>query len=109
SSTRPGTLVAMSISTASIRPLLRAKPSGSGSGCAARQSQKAVAAASATTRIRLQLVRPMLAPPFPAAYAAPGLPPDPGNERAAGGSARRPSEILEHETGFEPATLTLAT
>jgi len=30
-------------------------------------------------------------------------------ERAAGVMPRRPSRILEHETGFEPATLTLAT
>ena len=30
-------------------------------------------------------------------------------ERDTGVTARRPFENLEHETGFEPATLTLAT
>jgi hypothetical protein len=33
----------------------------------------------------------------------------PGNEDAAGGTHRRRFESLEHETGLEPATPTLAT
>ena len=42
--------------------------------------------------------------------ASPALKADPKDENAPElTEARRRSEILEHETGFEPATLTLAT
>ena len=42
-------------------------------------------------------------------YPAPGSEPDTPNEDAPGLSDRGRSTLMEHETGFGPATLTLAT
>jgi hypothetical protein len=40
-------------------------------------------------------------------YAAPAFNSDPGNENASDTGARRRWRIMERETGFEPATLSL--